>query len=72
MNNFVIMPIEKQNRKCLCCGKEFKVESFVEQDFCNRCFPIVVRETFKKENGNLTCEQLKEKIRNIIQNGEMK
>lgn len=43
MNNFVIMPIEKQNRKCLCCGKEFEVEPFIEQDFCDRCFPIVVR-----------------------------
>ena len=38
MNNFVIMSIEKQNRKCLWCGKEFKVEPFIEQDFCNRCF----------------------------------
>lgn len=50
----------------------FIIMPIIEQDFCDRCFPIVVRETFKKENGNLTCEELREKIKNIIQNGEMK
>ena len=70
--NIILMPIKKEIRTCLCCGEKFEIEPYINQDFCNRCFPIVVRETFKKENGNLTCEELKEKIRNIIRKGEMK
>lgn len=63
MSGFVIT-----SRMCLCCGKEFKIKSYIEQDFYDNCFPIVARETFKKENRNLTCEELREKIKNIIQN----
>ena len=66
MSDLTCRPISKEIRKCLCCGNEFTVEPFVVQDFCNRCFPIVVKEIFNKENGNLTCKELREKIKNII------
>lgn len=66
MNDIIAKPIEKEIRKCLCCGNEFKVEPFVIQDFCNRCYSIVVREVFNKENGNLTLKELKDKIKNMI------
>ena len=66
------MQTRKENRTCLCCGKKFEIEPYIDQDFCNGCFPIVVKETFKKENGNLTCKELREKIRNIILKGETK
>lgn len=59
-------PTQRQVRKCLCCGKEFFQESYIKQDFCNRCYPIVCKAVFDKENGSLTCGQLKEKIRKEI------
>ena len=61
------LKISKQKRYCLCCGKSFEVEHYIVQDFCNRCFPIVAKETFKKENGNLTCKELIKKIKRIME-----
>lgn len=68
-NTKKLMPLKitKQKRYCLCCGKSFETEPYIVQDFCNRCFPIVARETFKKENGNLTCKELIEKIKRIME-----
>ena len=46
-------------RKCLCCGENFFVEDYIEQDFCNRCnqerignFVKTCKE-FQKENNKL-------------------
>ena len=36
---------------------------YVMQDFCDRCYLVVCKAVFDKENGSLTCGQLKEKIR---------
>lgn len=50
-------------KKCLCCGCEFSVSPLVIQDFCNRCYPVVAKEVFDKNNDNLTVEELKNKIK---------
>lgn len=68
MTNIVIRPIEKIKKKCLCCGEEMEIFPYTEQDFCDRCFPIVCREVFNKENDGLTVVEVKEKIRRIIEN----
>ena len=45
------------------------MEFFVyeDRDFCNKCFPIVCREVFNKENDELTVAEVKEKIKRIIE-----
>lgn len=68
--DIVIMPVTKIKKKCLCCGKEMEIEPYIEQDFCDRCFVIVCREVFNKENDNLTIKELREKVGKIIENGE--
>lgn len=55
----------KEIRMCLCCGKPFEVQPIVIQDLCNRCNLIVAREFFKAD-GNMTLEELKEKIKKRI------
>lgn len=64
--NYIILPVKKIKKKCLCCGKEMELEPYIEQDFCNRCFIIVCREVFNKANDGMTVEEVKEKIRRII------
>lgn len=54
-------------KNCLCCGKEMKLKLDEERDFCNRCFPIVCQEVFNRQNDRLTVEELKEKIKGIIE-----
>ena len=49
--------------KCKCCGSSFEVELYIEQDFCNRCYPIIVRELFNPENGKLTCKEFIKKMK---------
>lgn len=68
--DIVFMPVTKIKKKCLCCGKEMEIEPYIEQDFCDRCFVIVCREVFNKENDNLTIKELREKVGKIIENGE--
>lgn len=68
--DIVIMPVTKIKKKCLCCGKEMEIEPYLSQDFCDRCFVIVCREVFNKENDNLTIKELREKVGKIIENGE--
>ena len=68
MSDIVIRPIEKIKKKCICCGEEMEIFPYTEQDFCDRCFPIVCREVFNKENDGLTVVEVKEKIRRIIEN----
>lgn len=68
MSDIIIRPIEKVKKKCLCCGEEIEIFPYIEQDFCNRCFYIVCREVFNKENDDMTIEEVKEKIKKIISN----
>ena len=68
--DIIVMPVTKIKKKCLCCGKEMKIEPYIEQDFCDRCFVIICRELFNKENNNLTIKELREKVGKIIENGE--
>ena len=70
MKDIILNSIQKEYRKCLCCGKEFYVDSFIEQDFCNRCYPVVCKNVFDKANGNLTIKELKEKIKKEIEINE--
>ena len=46
------------------------MELFVyeDRDFCDRCFYIVCREVFNKANDGMTVEEVKEKIRRIMEN----
>ena len=67
-NDVVIRPIEKIKKKCLCCGEEMEIFPYTEQDFCDRCFPIVCREVFAKANDGMTIKEVKERIRRNIEN----
>lgn len=67
MSDIVARPMKKIKKKCLCCGKEMELKPYIEQDFCNRCFPIVCREVFNKVNDGMTVEEVKERIRRIIE-----
>ena len=58
-----VTAVRKQERACLCCGETFYEYPYIEQEFCDRCYPVVTRVVFDKDNGNLTCNQVKEKIR---------
>ena len=68
MSELIVRPIEKIKKKCLCCGEEMELEPYIEQDFCDRCFPIVCREIFVKANDGVTVEEVKERIRRNIEN----
>lgn len=61
-NVYLNMEIKNIKKKCLCCGCEISVSPWIIQDFCNRCYPVVLQEVFDKNNDNLTVEQLKNKI----------
>lgn len=65
MNDVISKSIQNEFRICKCCGNEFTVPLFVEQDFCNKCYPIIIKELFKSENGNLTCNEFIKKMKNI-------
>lgn len=65
-DDLVVMPLVKIKKKCLCCGKEMEIFPYEDQDFCNRCFPVVCREVFNKENDGLTVEEVKEKIQEYL------
>lgn len=67
MSELIVRPIKKIKKKCLCCSEEMELEPYIEQDFCNKCFPIACREVFNKENDGLTVAEVKEKIRRIIE-----
>lgn len=68
MSDIVIRPIEKIKRKCLCCGEEMELFIYEDnKDFCDRCFLIVCREVFNKANNGMTVEEIKERIRRIIE-----
>ena len=61
--NLTCMSVQAEQRQCLCCGEPFFCGAVVDQDFCDRCYPVVRKAVFDKDNGSLTCEQLREKIR---------
>lgn len=42
------------------------------RDFCDRCFPIVCREVFNKANDGMTVEEIRERIRENIENDRRK
>ena len=63
MKDLIITNIEPVERYCLCCGKKIKVMPWETQEFCNSCYVISVKEIFKEENGNLTCQEMIKKIR---------
>lgn len=66
--NYIIFPVKKIKKKCLCCGKEIELEPYAaKQDFCDRCFLVVCREVFNKANDGMTVEEIKERIRKIIE-----
>ena len=66
MSDVVIRPIERIKKKCLCCGNEMELYPYVEQDFCDICFPVICREVFNKENDRMTVKEVKEKIRRCL------
>lgn len=66
MSDVVVRPIEKIKKKCLCCGNEMEIFPYEEQDFCDRCFPIVCREVFNKVNNDMTVKDVRERIKRSI------
>ena len=58
-----VTAIKREERVCTCCGKTFYEYPYIDAEFCDRCYPVVVRAIFDKNNGNLTCSQIREKIR---------
>lgn len=67
MSEWIIMPIERIKKKCLCCGNEMELFIYEDRDFCDRCFPIVCREVFNKANNDMTVKEIKERIRRTIE-----
>lgn len=63
MYDIDVRTIKKIKHKCLCCGREFELEPYIEQDFCNGCFPIVCREVFNRANDEITVKEIKEIIK---------
>ena len=61
MSDIVIRQSKRIKKKCLCCGNEMEFFVYEDRDFCNKCFPIVCREVFNKENDELTVAEVKEK-----------
>ena len=66
MSDVVIRPIERIKKKCLCCGNEMELFVYENKDFCDRCFYIICREVFNKENDRMTVGEVKEKIRRTL------
>lgn len=66
INNVIISPILKIKKKCLCCGEEMEIYPYIEQDFCDICFPVICREVFNKENDRMTVKEVKEKISRLL------
>ena len=66
ISDVITSPILKIKKKCLCCGEEMELYPYVEQDFCDICFPVICREAFNKENDRMTVGEVKEKIRRIL------
>lgn len=62
----ITMPIVKIRKKCLCCGKEMEIFPYEDKDFCDRCFPVVCREVFNKENDGLAVEEVRERIKEYL------
>ena len=42
ISDVIISPILKIKKKCLCCGEEMELYPYVEQDFCDICFPVIL------------------------------
>ena len=68
ISDVIISPILKIKKKCLCCGEEMELYPYVEQDFCDICFPVICKEVFNKEyeyladaKQFLNCEVLDDK-----------
>ena len=66
MSDLIFVKEQMIKKNCLCCGREMNIPDTIEQDFCDRCYPVVCRETFNPENGNLTIKELREKIKNEL------
>ena len=69
-SDWMIMPMTKIKKKCLCCGKEMEIFPYEEQDLCDRCFPIVCREVFNKANDGTTVEEVRERIKRNVENDQ--
>lgn len=69
--DIVVMPVTKIKKRCLCCGEEMEIDPYIKQDFCNRCFIVICREFFNKENDSLTVKELRGKFRKILTNEEI-
>ena len=67
ISDVIVNPIVKVRKRCLCCGEEMEIFPYIEQDFCDICFPIVCREVFNKSNDRMTVKEVKERIRRIIE-----
>lgn len=63
LSNLVVRPIEKIKKRCLCCGNEMELFLYEDKDFCDRCYIIVCKEVFNKENGDLTIKEVRERIK---------
>lgn len=66
LDNLVASKYPKEIRKCKCCGNSFEVDWYIEQDFCDRCYPILVKELFNPENGKLTCKEFVKKMKKEV------
>ena len=66
-NNLQVIKHPKKICKCKCCGNSFEDEWWSEQDFCNRCYPVLVRELFNPENDKLTCKEFVNKMKIILE-----
>lgn len=66
LDNLVVSKYPKETRKCKCCGNSFEVGWYIEQDICDRCYPILVRELFNPENGKLTCKEFVKKMKKEV------
>lgn len=67
MSDFVISPIVKIKKNCICCKKEMEILPYEKRDFCDKCFVTVCKEFFNKENDNMTVMEFKEKIKRNLQ-----
>ena len=67
ISDVIVNPIVKVRKRCLCCGEEMEIFPYIEQDFCDICFPIVCREVFNKANDRMTVKEVKERIRRNIE-----
>lgn len=44
-----LLPFDKRNSKCSCCGKPFAKYEFDGKLFCNRCILFAVNDSTKEE-----------------------